>query len=441
MRAAGVFCLAALLGAPASGAAQEASSDYRRALGGLLAQPADPNVTFRYAASAADAGDAVGVVASLERLLVLEPQLGNLRFELGLLHLRVGATALAERYLREALADPSIPAEIRDRGIDLLERAVDSNRRWRFSGFGALGFRHDSNANAGPDGVVQFVTSIGEVQGRLSPEDTGQSDYSATASLTGEARYDLGFQAGHDLVFPAVLYGEFYREQTELDLAYASVSPGLDLNLSRTLDRPARLRVNLVLARLVRDSARYLDEAGLSVDLAVRASPAVLYRAGFSAKQQDFFDTDDAPLNDDRDGMLYGAFLGTAYDVSERTQISGELLARRKTAAVDFEAYREYGAVAQLRHLFDAGAMFRHGPWEAGLVATYSVVDYDDLDLSIDLDTAQRDNRYRLEGEISAPISDAAVAGLRIGYFDNQSNFEIRDYDNLYVAFEIGSSF
>lgn len=421
--------------------AQEAGAAYRGALDQLLARPADPGATFRYAASAADANDAAGVVASLERLLVLEPGLGNLRFELGLLHLRVGATALAERYLREALEDPSIPAEIRERGLELLQTAVEANRRWRFSGYGAVGLRHDSNANAGPDGVVQFVTSIGEVEGRLRREDTGQADYSATAYLTGEARYDLGFQAGHELVLPAVLYGEAYQEQTQLDLAYASFSPGLDLNLSRAFDRPARLGINLFLARLVRDGERYLDEAGISLDLAVRTSPAVLYRAGVSAKQQDFFDTDEAPLNDIRDGDLYGAFFGAVFDVSERTQVSGELLGRRKTASADFEAYREYGAVAQLRHLFDAGALSRHGPWEAGLVASYSVVDYDDLDLSIDLDTAQRDDRYRIEGEISAPLSDTAIAGLRIGYFDNQSNFAIRDYDNVYVAFEIGSSF
>lgn len=441
MRRAWLLCLVVGLCDAAPVKSQEADGNYRLALEQLLREPADPNTTFRYASTAADAGDATGVVASLERLMVLEPRLSNLRFELGLLHLRVGATPLAERYLSEALADPSIPSDIRDRGLALLDSAVAANRRWRFSGYGAVGLRYDSNANAGADGVVQFVTGIGEVQGRLRPEDTGQPDYSATAYLSGEARYDLGFQAGHELVLPGALYGESYREQDQLNVAYANFSPGLDLNIASLAGRPARLGVNLFLARLARDGAHYLDEAGLFLDGAIRQAPAFLLRAGFSAKHQEFFDTDDAPLNDNRDGQLYGGFLGAVYDISERTQLSGELLGRRKTASADFEAYREYGAIAQVWHLFDAGGLSRHGLLQVGLSATYSVVDYDDLDLNIDLDTAQQDRRYRIEGEFNTRVSEDAGIALRMGYYRNQSNFAIREYDNIYVAIEIGKSF
>lgn len=421
--------------------AQGYADDYRSALERLLQMPGDPNETFRYGTAAAEAGDASGVTASLERLLVFDPGLANLRLELGLLYLRVGSPALAEQYLRDALTDPDVPPDIRKRGLELLEEAGRLNKRWKFSGFASAGLRYDSNANAGPDGVVQFVTGIGEVQGRLRPEDTGQPDYSATFYLSGEARYDLGLQAGHQLVLPGLLYAEKYREQSQLDLAYGNLAPGIEFNLSHLVGQPAQVTVSTFLARLSRDNQLYLDEMGVFVDGAMRQGQAWLWRGGLGAKNQNFFSTDAAPLNDQRDGGLYSVFAGGVYDASARTQISVEILARRKTADVDFEAYREFGAIAQIRQLFDAGRLSKYGSWQAGLVTTYSVVDYDDLDLSIDLDTAQQDHRYRIEAQLSAPISASTGMVLRAGYYRNQSNFSIREYDDVYVAADIGTDF
>ncbi|MEM8548357.1 MAG: hypothetical protein AAGF46_09375 [Pseudomonadota bacterium] len=421
--------------------AQDGFDSYKLALGSLLTQPDDPGVILQYAGQAAEAGDATGVVASLERLLVFEPRLSNLRFELGLLYLRTGLPELAEPYLREALSDPAIPADIKTRGLELIEQAQVDARPWSVSGYGAVGLRYDTNANSGPGGVVQFVASGAEVQGRLRPEDTGQPDFSATAFLTGSYRHDLGFQASHDFVLPATLFAQKYREQNQLDVLYLNASPGVEFNLTPVLDRPAQLTVSTFFARLVRDDERYLDEAGGFIEAALRQDARLLWRAGFNGKYQQFSRTAEAPLNDLRDGGFYGAFVGADYDLSSTTQVTVDLLGRRKTARADFEAFREYGGVLQIKRLADLGAWSKHGLWQFGLTATYSVVDYDDLDLSIDLNTAQNDRRYRIEGQFDAPVSDKVIVNLRFGYYRNQSNFAIRDYDDTYVAVTAGRAF
>ncbi|MCA8883335.1 MAG: DUF560 domain-containing protein [Rhodobacteraceae bacterium] len=424
-----------------SAGAHAADDPYGRALGRMLANPADPNVIFSYGSAAAEARDAAGVTASLERLLVFDPRLSNLRLELGLLHLRLGSAKLAEYYLRDALADPAMPAPLRARTEDLLADATLANRRWQLQGRIAAGLRYNTNANSGPNGTVQFVTDIGEVEGRLRREDTEQADYSATFTLSGAARYDLGTQAGHALVFPGLIYVERYRDQTQLDLGYANIAPGIEFRLDRWAERPAKLTVSTFLARLMRDGETYLDEVGLSAEAAVQARPGLIWRAGLSAKDQQFFATDDAPRNDDRDGGLYTLFGGALLDTGPRTAVSAEVFGRRKTAREDYEAYREWGGRAQILHRVPAPGAGRHGPWELSLLGSYSTVDYDDLDLSIDLDTAQTDHRYRIEGALGVPVTDRALLSARLGYYRNQSNFAIRDYDDTYVTVELSSTF
>lgn len=430
-----------LLGLLSGFAASAETLSYGRALDHLLARPADPGTIFSYGRAAADARDASGVTASLERLLVFDPRLSNLRLELGLLQLRVGSPALAEQYLRDALADPAMPEEIRARGMDLLAEAAARDQRWQVDGRIAAGIRYNTNANSGPDGTVQFVTDIGEVQGRLRSEDTGQADYSATLSLSGAARYDLGTQAGHALVLPGLIYLERYREQTQLDLGYVNIAPGIEFRLDHLADRPARVTLSAFLARLVRDGETYLDEAGLSIDAIVQQRPGLLWRVGFSGKDQQFFNTDEAPLNDNRDGGIYTLFAGSEVVTGPRTRLSGELFGRRKAARRDYEAYGEWGVRAHALHLLPDPIQTGYGPWELGLLGTYSTVDYDDLDLSIDLDTAQRDRRYRIEAQLGVPVSARAMVTARVGYYRNQSNFAIRDYDDTYVTVELASSF
>lgn len=418
-----------------------AESGYDAALRRMLDRPGSPDRMFAYGQSAAQAGDPTGVAIALERLLAFEPSLSNIRFELGLLYLRAGNPGLAASYLEEALTDPSVPDDIRERGLALIEEATDATRVWSHWGEIRAGVRHDTNANAGPDGTVQFVTSIGEVQGRLRSEDTGQADVAASLALSGGLSADLGFQAGHRFVLPGLLYFEKYREQNQLDIDFANLAPGIAFNFRNGGDRSGTVTVSLLGAHLRRGGDDYLTESGAAVEAIYRGSQQTLLRGGVSGKDQDFRNTEDAPVNDLRDGALWGAYIGAVRDLGTQTQISAEIFGRRKEAEVDFEAYREWGLFAQVRRLFAAPILDEHGPWEARFSATYSVVDYDDLDLSIDLDTAQQDKRLRLEAQLIAPVTQSMNLTARIGHYDNNSNFAIRAYDNTYVALELAHRF
>ena len=410
---------------------------YQRALAALRAAPNDIGRNFEYARTAAEAGDAAGLIAALERILVANPELSNLRLELGLLYLQRGAPILAEHHLRDALAEPAMPADVRQRAEDLLAASEQAQARWRSEGFVRLGGAFNTNANSGPDGTVQFVTDIGEVEGRLRSEDTGQADLSASGSAGVTAYYDLGFQAGHELFLEGLLYGEAYREQKQLDLGYGQGRIGVDLFLGPSLGTPTSLRLAAQAATLSLGGDSYLSEAGVSAEAAIRTGPKVLWQGGLVGKAQDFRNTSDAPRNSDRDGALYSATLGVAYDVSTTVQVIFDLYGQRKTADADFEAYWGYGGRARIRHLFRAPLGNGEQSWEVSALADVSRVDYDDLNLSIDLDTAQQDNRFRGEVMLSLPLSLQRALEAQIGYYENSSNFAIQDYDDTYTSMSL----
>jgi hypothetical protein len=406
----------------------------------VQASPAEQEARFDAASAAVAAGDAQAAIAALEQMLAADPGLSNIRLELGYLYIRTGETARGKDYVAEAVRDPTMPPWVRQRALDILAEAEGADRRWTFYGNATTGLRYDTNANSGPGGTVQFVVGGAEVNGRLGPDDTGQPDVSAYASLFGEARRFLGAEGQHQLVLSGTLYTEKYREETQLDLLYGSVIAGPVFNLGTSLGRAATVSLDLIAAYLERDRQHYLTELGLAAEGQMLVGEGTLLRAGVSARSQEFYRTDEDPLNDNQDGALYGAFAGVTYDVDPRTRVILDGYLRHKTAARDFEAYDEIGASLSVSRYFRSPV----GPdsdWEGNLLGSYSRVDYDALDIAIDLDTAQRDRRYLIETSLSVPVGAGAAVLARVGYFCNDSNFAIQEYDNTYAALEIGVDF
>lgn len=86
------------LAAQATGGDQAGTSlqtEYERAYDAMLADLSDPEKSFRFAELAVRVGDINGAINALERILLLNPALDNIRLELGLLYHRVGNAAVA----------------------------------------------------------------------------------------------------------------------------------------------------------------------------------------------------------------------------------------------------------------------------------------------------------------------------------------------------------
>src|SRR5262245_59354723 len=83
---------------------------YNAALRDTLANPADPQVLARFASLAVQAGNLEGAISALERLLLVDGDLPDVKLELGVLYFRLGSFAAARGYLEGAKASPTASA-------------------------------------------------------------------------------------------------------------------------------------------------------------------------------------------------------------------------------------------------------------------------------------------------------------------------------------------
>ncbi len=72
---------------------------YEETFDAMMADLDNPELSFQFVKVATEAGDLRGAISALERILLIKPNLANIKLELGILYLRLGANDLAETFL------------------------------------------------------------------------------------------------------------------------------------------------------------------------------------------------------------------------------------------------------------------------------------------------------------------------------------------------------
>jgi tetratricopeptide (TPR) repeat protein len=227
--------------------AQEAGSAvqerYQQAFDAMLADLSDPERSFRFARIAVEAGDVRGAISALERVLLLNPNLPNIKAELGYLYLQAGSSSTAEAYLTDAQQSGAVPPEVAARIEEIRAESRRQRARNRLTGSIFLGGRFETNANAGPGGEVDlFDPNLGVVDdARLRDENAEDEDFSAIGIVDLQHRYDLGRQAGDNIETNLLFYGSQYYERDDVEIGLLDLDVGPNLNLGPA-DDPLRVR-------------------------------------------------------------------------------------------------------------------------------------------------------------------------------------------------------
>ena len=139
---------------PAPTAAAVIRDDYDSLFQQMYKNPANLDVSFRFAEQAVARGDYEAAIGALERMLFFNPNLPRVKLELGVLYFKLGSYDLAKGYLEDAIKGSDVPPEIREQ-VQLY--LADINRRlapYEFSAFLQTGARYQTNANVGPDSTL-----------------------------------------------------------------------------------------------------------------------------------------------------------------------------------------------------------------------------------------------------------------------------------------------
>ena len=155
LRAVAAALGAQLLCAPAKAQRIVANPEYDAMFAQVLREPANLDLSFRFAEIATAAGDYEAAIGALERMLSYNPALPRVRLELGILYFRLGSYEMARSYLAGALAGADVPPEVRARVEPFLFEIDRPPRHDTVERFGQLGVRFQTNANASPSELAR----------------------------------------------------------------------------------------------------------------------------------------------------------------------------------------------------------------------------------------------------------------------------------------------
>ena len=192
----------------------------------MLDEPLNLDVMFSFARTAAQLGRTEQAISTLERMLLVNPNLPRVKLELGALYYRLGSYQAARGYFEQVESDTGLPPQVRQRVEAYLDRIEDQDSRHAFS-FGAFfGARYQTNATAGTDSeFVQTPFGLAE----LDDEFREQADINLFA--TGSIRHSYDLQTGQNESWDSTLLGYSARQRDfarlDLDVLEATTGPSL----------------------------------------------------------------------------------------------------------------------------------------------------------------------------------------------------------------------
>ena len=334
--------------------------------------PDDPRKSFELVQTAIASGNVRIAIARLESLLVQNPALSNLRLELGLLYLENGSPQLAQRFIEEAMRDPSIPPGARARADQALSQAVTAQRGWSIEGELSVSVRAETNATAAPgDTQVQFVLGGQEVSSTLDTEDTEQSDVSFVTIANTRATLGFGNQAGDRLVGNLLYFSSRYVSEKDLDLDFFSADVGPEFQLGTRAGIPGTIRPYATGALVRKDGRNFQSDYGGGVEARVSLGTGSSAGGRFDARVTDFRRTPADPNNNERDALLLSFRPDIGYQLLPDLLMRASLGVARNLAAASFESYWEAGSGVQLTYAFADPTGLLGSRWTGALGADY----------------------------------------------------------------------
>lgn len=211
----------------------------------VLKDPDNIDLNFRYAKSQISQGNVRGAAGTLERILLVTPDLPQIRLTYAIVLYRLDSLDEAEiefKKLQKLKMADSLRAEI-ERFLTAIKQRRKKTKYKVTAGFG---LKRDSNVNAAPrDGQVLAAGALFAPLGRAQK----QADFAVIGFLSGEVRQDLGRQS-RDEFFASATY--YHNEQFSIDpqdLQSGSGTFGLKLPFENFTFTPKFTYTNLRLSR------------------------------------------------------------------------------------------------------------------------------------------------------------------------------------------------
>jgi hypothetical protein len=395
----------------------------------MLASPGDLDLAFEYATLSSQVGDYEGAISTLERMLIYAPNTPRLQLELGILYYKLGAYDVARAYFEQALANPSVPPNVAAQIRLYLSQLALAADPPAFSASWFSAIRWESNANAGPG--TQSVTLNG-IDFTLDQQSVGREGWSALNIGTMHYGWDLKNQ-GDRIEFDALAYSTAYFESElqDIDLLFFEGTVGPSFNLKRWGWDKTRGYLYAIgdLAYLGYDPYFSAPGAGARL-LSFNAAQSVL-DARVETRYRDFENSSDLPLNSQRTGFQTRVGFTYSYYFTPAFVVTTQTYGQREDAEVGFWTDWEISFAGGFAYTFDNPLWQARYPWTFQLGGGVIRRDYDDPDPTIDPTQSEEDTVWWTRGALILPVAETWAVVPQVEYRDQESNYDIRKFDDL----------
>lgn len=397
----------------------------------VLKDPANVDISFRYAETATRMGDYEAAIGALERILFYNPNLPRVRLELGLLYFRLGSYEMSRSYFESAISGADTPVEVRNRVAGFLSEIERRMQTTQLSFFGQMGLRHQTNANAGPNSLNVKALGFDAV---LSRQYAKRPDWNAFALGTFRYIYDLENQRGD--VLEAQLTGYYSRQFKVTRLNTGLVEGNFGPRLALLPDAMPGLSVKpyVIAGGVALGDNPYLFNTGVGVTLAIPMIVALI-EPGYEIRRRSFRNSLDIPNATEQRGRLHTGFVNVSGMILPELRWNMRGAFNRADTQRDYNAYRSLAFDFGLAYEFDPMVVPTARKWTLSPFVGFTRTRYEEPNPVVDPTLSRRDREWRVGLGLDAPIWANVGLGAMVQYANVKSNIPNYSTRNLSVTF------
>ncbi|AMN39692.1 tetratricopeptide-repeat containing protein [Rhodoplanes sp. Z2-YC6860] len=395
----------------------------------ILRDPSNVALSVQYARLAKARGDYEAAIGAYERLLLYDPSLSQLKYELGALYFELESYAVARNYFETALGAANLPGDLRDSAktyITEIDRrlAVD-----RFTAYLHAGIRYQSNASAGPSSdLIRFGGQSLSVDRAFAK----QPDWNSYGLAVFNYAHDFNANDSFEASLGTYYARQFHLERVNLGAAELQAGPRFALPLEQLLG--ASIKFYGIANALTLGDRTYLTTLGGGVSMRTKPTPTTIIEQAFEYRHRKFYDSGDYPTASQQSGDL------ATYSLSAGGLVYGTV---RWAIRTGFDwSQADFAFWSYRRPFIDLGMpMAFVVPWfgsnRTWILTPYiggSYAQYDAADPSIDPNTTRRDREWHVGATLDAELATNAGLRLNVNFARNDSNVANYAYRNFSVS-------
>lgn len=354
----------------------------------ILAAPDDIALNFAYAKSQVRKGRLKSAATTLERILLIHPELHEVRLFYALTLIRLDSLESAERELRR-LETLSMEDSLRAELERLRDRIADRRSRWQVSLLTGIGANYDWNVNSVPEDRIRL---FGGVPANLNDDAARIGDFSFTGFAQWDMAYDPGFQARHQVIGSLLYYIDDQVIHDPLDISSFGVEGGLRLRYPGFTLTPTLGHTVLWLSR-----EQYFSAYKAKLAAEVPLPPDMKLFGDIAYSRERYYEITETTAGPDQNGPRVDGRVGLEIDLNQQNRITGIYDFGLKRGKPLHEQRWQHGA--KLSHLY----LFDHGGF---LTSSLKVVQNQEYrpDPGDEPNRKRRDTTYRLRVGYGAPV-------------------------------------